>query len=97
MSDKSCYGCILYAMCMIRDKIDTAMKESSVLIYSQTVCKRIFEELARECPHHDVHPEDKPEEEKCDHPEDMRIDYHDNSILCKKCNKVIAQYGKFFG
>ena len=33
---------------------------------------------------------------KCEHPVENRMDFHDNSIVCTKCNKVIAQNGVFF-
>lgn len=34
------------------------------------------------------------DEAPCDHPEDQRRDYHDASVMCKKCGNIIEQYGK---
>lgn len=30
----------------------------------------------------------------CEHPNDMRVAYHDEAVLCTKCNCIISQFGK---
>lgn len=32
--------------------------------------------------------------EECNHPTENQVSYHDSTILCTKCNHIIAQFGE---
>ena len=62
MSEKSCYGCKNYAICLVKTVIEEAIHKSYIEIFSKTARNRILVEVARECPYH-IYEEGEEEDE----------------------------------